>query len=102
MCLWQDRDVGEGPGIRGAPGDGDGQPLVHAPAGVDHRHPGSRRLQVRTTYLRPLLGQKYCEIIYIRWTFYFVYFVGRTILKFKIPTNTYYFTYIAYNLNPSV
>jgi len=28
-----------------------------------------------------------CEIIFIRWTFNFIYFVGRTIHQFKIPTN---------------
>jgi len=28
----------------------------------------------------------YCEIIYIRWTFNFVYFVGIAIHKFKTPT----------------
>ena len=28
----------------------------------------------------------YYEIIYIRWTFNFVYFVGRAIHEFKIPT----------------
>jgi len=32
----------------------------------------------------------YCEVICIPWTFNFVYFVGRPIHKFKIPTKYFY------------
>jgi len=32
------------------------------------------------------LKNKYCEIIFICWTFYFVFFVSRAIYEVKIPT----------------
>jgi len=32
----------------------------------------------------------YCELIFIRWTFNFVYFMGRKVHKFKIPTNCWF------------
>ena len=46
------------------------------------------------------LIRSYCEIIFIHWKFNFVFFMGRAIHKFKIPTK-YLFTilsYIGYNL----
>ena len=37
-------------------------------------------------YYTMLYPDSYCEIIFICWTFNFVYFMGRKIHKFKIPT----------------
>jgi len=41
---------------------------------------------------------RYCEFIYIRCIFNFVYFVGRAIHEFKIPTKYFLTSKSAYNL----
>ena len=40
---------------------------------------------------------KYCEIILIRWTFNFMYFVDKTIHEFNIPMK-YLFTLVIFNV----
>jgi len=40
----------------------------------------------------------YCDIIFICWTFHFVYYVGRTTNKFKIPTHCWFNVIVVFNL----
>jgi len=49
------------------------------------------------------LNLTYSETIFICWTFNFIYFIGRTIHKFKIPTK-YLFTEVVFKIiwNPQI
>ena len=45
------------------------------------------------TKLYEVFTVNYCEIYFIRWIFNFVFFMGRAIHEFKIPTK-YLFTFV--------